>query len=218
MLRLWEALWTDWLSSQFHLFIALAILEKHRTVIMEHLKHFDEVLKYSRSTLSEVVFMHSSRLVRWTSEHANFFATVNELSSTIDLQTTLINAETLFRRFQRTVDAIDKKDTFPAPSSMRQRKPTAMSPSSPSSPPPPTPSSDPNAPAPLDGPAKSASSRTGSSQNNSADSPATSGADVGNRQVGGRSEAAKGKEREKEQVISPELRRLLSREVVRIEG
>jgi hypothetical protein len=47
-LRLWETLWTDYLSSNFHLFIALAILEKHRDVIMEHLKHFDEVLKYSK--------------------------------------------------------------------------------------------------------------------------------------------------------------------------
>ena len=46
ILRLWEALWTDFQSSQFHLFIALAILEKHRDVIMKHLKHFDEVLKY----------------------------------------------------------------------------------------------------------------------------------------------------------------------------
>ncbi len=46
VLRLWESLWTDYLSSNFHLFIALAILEKHRDVIMEHLKHFDEVLKY----------------------------------------------------------------------------------------------------------------------------------------------------------------------------
>lgn len=34
------------MSSNFHLFVALAILEKHRDVIMEHLKHFDEVLKY----------------------------------------------------------------------------------------------------------------------------------------------------------------------------
>lgn len=48
VLRLWEALWTDYLSSNFHLFIALAILEKHRDVIMDHLKHFDEVLKYSK--------------------------------------------------------------------------------------------------------------------------------------------------------------------------
>jgi len=45
-LRLWEGLWTDYLSSNFHLFIAVAILEKHRNVIMEHLKGFDEVLKY----------------------------------------------------------------------------------------------------------------------------------------------------------------------------
>ena len=49
VLRLWEALWTDYLTSNFHLFIALAILEKHRDVIMDHLKHFDEVLKYSKS-------------------------------------------------------------------------------------------------------------------------------------------------------------------------
>ena len=46
ILRLWEVLWTDYLSSSFHLFIALAILEKHRDVIMVHLLHFDEVLKY----------------------------------------------------------------------------------------------------------------------------------------------------------------------------
>ena len=46
VLRLWESLWTDYMSSNFHLFIALAILEKHRDVIMEHLQRFDEVLKY----------------------------------------------------------------------------------------------------------------------------------------------------------------------------
>jgi TBC1 domain family member 15 len=46
VLRLWEVLWTDYLNSSFHLFVALAILEKHRDVIMTHLKHFDEVLKY----------------------------------------------------------------------------------------------------------------------------------------------------------------------------
>ncbi|KAL8897742.1 MAG: hypothetical protein Q9207_007055 [Kuettlingeria erythrocarpa] len=95
VLRLWESLWTDFLSSNFHLFIALAILEKHRDVIMEHLKHFDEVLKY-----------------------------VNELSNTIDLPSTLLRAQKLFRRFQRTVEAIDRKQSFPAPS-IRQRKPTA---------------------------------------------------------------------------------------------
>lgn len=46
ILRLWEGLWTDYLSAEFHIFVALAILEKHRDVIMGHLKAFDEVLKY----------------------------------------------------------------------------------------------------------------------------------------------------------------------------
>ncbi|KAI0848611.1 RabGAP/TBC [Daldinia vernicosa] len=86
VLHLWEVLWTDYLSSSFHLFVALAILEKHRDVIMSHLKHFDEVLKY-----------------------------VNELSNTIDLESTLIRAEALFRRFQRLIEAIDKKQNFPTP-------------------------------------------------------------------------------------------------------
>ena len=48
VLRLWETLWTDYMSSSFHLFVALGILEKHRDVIIDHLKQFDEVLKYSK--------------------------------------------------------------------------------------------------------------------------------------------------------------------------
>ncbi|KAG8625593.1 hypothetical protein KVT40_005994 [Elsinoe batatas] len=102
VLRLWEGLWTDYLSANFHLFIALAILEKHRDVIMEHLKGFDEVLKY-----------------------------VNELSNTIDLESTLVRAEALFRRFQRVVEAVDKKKNFP---DVPQRRTSA----GPSSPPPKT--------------------------------------------------------------------------------
>ncbi|KAF2002457.1 hypothetical protein P154DRAFT_544452 [Amniculicola lignicola CBS 123094] len=101
-LRLWEGLWTDYYSSNFHIFIALAILEKHRDVIMNHLKHFDEVLKY-----------------------------INDLSGTMDLESTLIRAETLFRRFQRTVETIDKKDNFPAAPRTRQRKSIASPPTSP---------------------------------------------------------------------------------------
>ncbi|KAF2970070.1 hypothetical protein GQX73_g3522 [Xylaria multiplex] len=85
-LHLWEVLWTDYLSSSFHLFVAMAILDKHRDVIMDHLQHFDEVLKY-----------------------------MNELSETIDLEPTLIRAEYLFRRFQRLIEAIDKKQNFPVP-------------------------------------------------------------------------------------------------------
>ncbi|KAK6080237.1 GTPase-activating protein GYP7 [Seiridium cupressi] len=132
ILHLWEVLWTDYLSSSFHLFIALAIMEKHRDVIMEHLKHFDEVLKY-----------------------------VNELSNTIDLDSTLIRAEALFRRFQRRVEAIDKKQNFPKP--RVQRAESAASQSSP---------------------------------------PKTPPKDTG-----------KAKEEDTPKIISPELRKLLSREV-----
>lgn len=54
ILRLWEALWTDYLSSNFHIFIALAILEKHRDVIIAHLHHFDEILKYGMEPLQTI--------------------------------------------------------------------------------------------------------------------------------------------------------------------
>ncbi|KAF8427350.1 rab-GTPase-TBC domain-containing protein [Tirmania nivea] len=82
VLRLWEVLWTNYLSGQFHLFIALAILERHRVIIMDHLKQFDEVLKY-----------------------------VNELSNTIDLDSTRVRAEALFYRFKRLVEAADRKNS-----------------------------------------------------------------------------------------------------------
>jgi len=49
IMLLWEAFWTDYLTSQFHLFVALAILERHRSVIMGMLRGFDEVLKYGKS-------------------------------------------------------------------------------------------------------------------------------------------------------------------------
>ncbi|KAA8917622.1 hypothetical protein TRICI_000223 [Trichomonascus ciferrii] len=80
VLRLWEVLWTDYLSSQFHLFIALAILDKHKDIIMTHLHQFDEILKY-----------------------------MNELSMTIKLEDILIRAEVLFNRFKKTVDMLDRK-------------------------------------------------------------------------------------------------------------
>jgi TBC1 domain family member 15 len=94
VLRLWEALWTDYMSSQFHLFVAVAILEKHRDVIMDHLKQFDEVLKY-----------------------------VNELSGTIELREILIRAEGLYKRFERTVGVVDRQKALPAPNEgLRNRK------------------------------------------------------------------------------------------------
>jgi hypothetical protein len=75
ILRLWESLWTDYLSSNFHLFIALAILEKHRTVIMDHLHHFDEVLKYGEfefcaSNRPHFIFFFFSQKLISTSQRA----------------------------------------------------------------------------------------------------------------------------------------------------
>ncbi|KAL8936548.1 MAG: hypothetical protein Q9216_004870 [Gyalolechia sp. 2 TL-2023] len=152
VLRLWECLWTDFMSSNFHIFIALAILEKHRDVIMEHLKHFDEVLKY-----------------------------VNELSNSIDLPSTLLRAQKLFRRFQRTVEAVDRKQSFPAPR-IRQRKPATAA-----------------------TPPKGAAGTRGKA---AAATTTTTGNDA--------SSAANGPS-EEERVISPELRNLLSRQVVKLD-
>ena len=53
-----------------------------------------------------------------------YYAIVNELSGTIQLEETLLRAEALFRRFQRLVETIDKRKNFPAPA-VRQRKPIA---------------------------------------------------------------------------------------------
>jgi hypothetical protein len=47
---------------------------------------------------------------------------VNELSGTMDLESTLVRAESLFRRFQRTVETVDKKGNFPSAPQARQRK------------------------------------------------------------------------------------------------
>jgi Rab-GTPase-TBC domain len=37
VLRLWEVLWTDYYSNSFVLFIALAVLESHRDMILRYL-------------------------------------------------------------------------------------------------------------------------------------------------------------------------------------
>ena len=60
---------------------------------------------------------------------ANHKHIVNELSGTIDLESTLIRAEALFRRFHRLVDAVDKKENFPAP--RRNTGPSSDAPTSP---------------------------------------------------------------------------------------
>ena len=106
---------------------------------------------------------------------------VNELSNKIDLQSTLLRAHALFRRFQRTVEAIDKKQNFPTPT-IRQRKP-ASKPSTPGS---------------------ASGSASGHDRRNlkpsSANAPASPSEPVN-----------------KERIISPELRNLLSRKVDKLD-
>ncbi|CCJ30616.1 unnamed protein product, partial [Pneumocystis jirovecii] len=87
VLRLWERLWTNHITSQFHLFVALAILDKHKNIIMGkyHLKDFDEILKY-----------------------------INDLSMTIDLESTLQRAEILFYKFQQILKTIDTNSSTEA--------------------------------------------------------------------------------------------------------
>ena len=185
ILRLWEGLWTDYLSFNFHLFIAMAILQKHREVIMQHLKGFDEVLKY-----------------------------VNELSGTIDLASTMLRAEASFRKFQRMVEAIDKKSNFPMPS-VRQRLPQ----------PPPSPTT--TRPG-SDGRPRQSSQSSLDADPRRPGSNLAGGSSVAQRRAsveassGGRDKSvgdhvAAGIGAEKERVISTELRTLLSREVQKLD-
>lgn len=78
VLRLWEVLWTNFYSSQFHLFVALAILDLNKGYIIERLHYFDEILKF-----------------------------INDLGMTMDLNTVLTRAEQLFTRFKLAVDLVN---------------------------------------------------------------------------------------------------------------
>ncbi|KAG9019564.1 GTPase activating protein [Tulasnella sp. 427] len=80
VVNFWECIWTDYYSTQFHLFVALAVLESHRDVILRYLVEFDEVLKYC-----------------------------NDLSMTIELDSTLAQAEVLFLSFFQIVSDIDRR-------------------------------------------------------------------------------------------------------------
>lgn len=80
VLRLWEVLWTDYYSSQFHLFIALAVLDLNKEIIIGRLHYFDEILKY-----------------------------INNLEMTLDLDVVLARAEQLFLKFKMTLDLVDRQ-------------------------------------------------------------------------------------------------------------
>lgn len=81
VLTLWEVLWTDYYSGQFHLFFALAVLSDNERIIIQNLKRFDEVLKY-----------------------------MNDLSGSMNLSLLLIRSELLFLRFKRAIDFVDRKN------------------------------------------------------------------------------------------------------------
>jgi hypothetical protein len=159
---------------------------------------------------------------------------VNDLSNSIDLESTLIRAEALFRRFQRTVEAIDKKSNFPAPK-LRQRQPIRNTSSS---------SADSNQSATPADPVTSSSpavTKANTSGTDTVTANATNSGATGSGSTGaaaaknvGRGNGKKKDEDEragqaqeapKPKVISPELRELLStkvevlpRRIVRKEG
>ena len=124
----------------------------------------------------------------------------------MDLESTLVRAEALFRRFQSTVEAIDKKSNFPAPS-LRQRQPirnaslggtqSLTSPNSPSN-----------------AGAESSSANTSSISAITAGSTNSGAVDKGKRKVSGEQQREEGEMvDQRPKVISPELRGLLSRKV-----
>lgn len=65
-MRLWEVLWTHYLSEHFHLYICVAILKRYRKKIVDEQMDFDTLLKF-----------------------------INELSCHINLERTLRDAEAL---------------------------------------------------------------------------------------------------------------------------
>jgi TBC1 domain family member 15 len=141
---------------------------------------------------------------------------VNELSNTIDLDSTLLKAEALFRRFERTVEAIDRKHNFPPPRPEAPRRLSSQSPIT-----------DPRAtPALLRDHRRTSSSgvisldeSVNSGNSNSAASP-VNGPDTNKgktpaRQEQGANTPAKAPVTK---VVSPELRALLRRDVVKMDA
>lgn len=51
VIRLWEVLWTNYLTDKMILFIALAVIDTHRNKILEDLNQFDQVLRVTTTIL-----------------------------------------------------------------------------------------------------------------------------------------------------------------------
>ncbi|WVN86059.1 uncharacterized protein L203_101217 [Cryptococcus depauperatus CBS 7841] len=86
--RLWDVLFTSYYSYEFVLFVALSILQQQREVIIRYLREFDEVLKY-----------------------------VNDLSGTINIDSTIAQAEVLFLTFRSLVQDLDRDNVSTCPQS-----------------------------------------------------------------------------------------------------
>lgn len=82
VLRLWEILFTDFYSSQYHLFFALSVLSDNERIIIQNLRRFDEVLKY-----------------------------MNDLSMHMNLNNLLVRSEILFLKFRRMIDIINRENS-----------------------------------------------------------------------------------------------------------
>lgn len=63
---LWDVLFTDFYSTQFVLFVALAVLHSHRDIIIRYLMESDEVLKYINDLSQTVSEPESSSLCNTT--------------------------------------------------------------------------------------------------------------------------------------------------------
>ena len=102
ILKLWEVLWTDYYTHAFVLFVALAVLESHRDMILRYLVEFDEILKVRISIFWRppgVDDVYLSLNIQYC----------NELSMTIELDSTLAQAEVLFLSFSQIVADIDRR-------------------------------------------------------------------------------------------------------------
>lgn len=137
----------------------------------------------------------------------------------------MIRAEALFRRFRRTVETIDKKENFPAPA-LRQRKALSNTDDNPQKDQGPAAAnasgSSPSDSAPATAPSSSEANTngtTGSTKPNDSTRAGVGGNDP--KKTDGddqRQQQQKKKEQQQQlqKVISPELRLLLSREIIRV--
>ena len=164
-------------------------------------------------------------MLRFSNSNWGFQLTVslvNELSNTIDLPSTILRAEALFRRFQRTVEAVDKKHNFPAPT-LRQRRPTTPKGSEEPTSPTQSTNDEGHSSEAFGGRRGGFGSASHQRQASSGGRPpsafgAATGAGPAATGMALARAQARGIKEDEKRVISPELRALLSREVVILDG